>query len=207
LLVEAKTLQWSPTAPLILDVFEFENAVKAAEQATDAATIRSHLEQAVQWYRGDLLPECVDEWIAPERERLQQMRVRVLERLVDLLRDQQDYRTAIDYAQQLLRLDPINEATYASLMRLHGLSGDRANALQIYHRCMTMLREELGVDPSAATRDLYQRLLNEDERLPSKDSSIFTRESYSSLCPQQAQIQPSLKVPGQMHLCNCRRRF
>ncbi|MBD2054661.1 AAA family ATPase, partial [Oculatella sp. FACHB-28] len=41
--------------------------------------------------------------------------------------------------------------------------GDRANALQIYHRCMSVLREELGVDPSPNTRKLYEQLLLEDE--------------------------------------------
>lgn len=56
-------------------------------------------------------------------------------------------------------------------MRLHRLSGDRANALQMYHRCMTMLREELGVDPSATTHDFYQRILNEDDRPAQLDRS------------------------------------
>ncbi|NJK74531.1 MAG: hypothetical protein HC942_11165, partial [Microcoleus sp. SU_5_6] len=43
------------------------------------------------------------------------------------------------------------------------LNGDRAHALQVYHRCMTLLREELGVDPGAIARKLYEQLLREDE--------------------------------------------
>jgi DNA-binding SARP family transcriptional activator len=162
LLVESKTLQWSPTAPCSLDILEFEDAVKAAKVAEPDA-IQALLKQAIALYKGDLLSSCEDEWIVPERERLQQLYISALEQLIDHLQHQQDYRTALSYAQQLLRVDVCNEATYCTLMRLYSRSGDRANALQTYHRCMTMLREELGVDPSANTRKLYEQLLLDDD--------------------------------------------
>ncbi|WNZ28000.1 NACHT domain-containing protein [Leptolyngbya sp. NK1-12] len=41
--------------------------------------------------------------------------------------------------------------------------GDRAAALRIYHQCITTLREELGIDPSPTTRQLYEQLLQEEE--------------------------------------------
>ncbi len=162
LLVDAKTLQWHPNARFTLDVAEFEQALGAAEQGTNPALVRSALEQALELYQGDLLPRCEDDWLLPERERLQQLRIRALAQLMDLLETQRDYRAAIDRAQQLLRIDPLNEAAYCSLMRLQMLSGNRANALQIYHRCMTILREELGVEPSSSTRKLYEQVLNQE---------------------------------------------
>lgn len=165
--IEPKTLQWSSTAPFTLDVMAFETAVKAAEH--DA--IQSQLEQAIELYRGDLLPSCEDEWIIPERDRLQQLYVRALEQLIERFKEQQNYRLALNHAQQLLRFDPLNESTYCTLMRLHHLSGDRANAIQVYHRCMTVLREELGVDPSPTTRKLYEQLLLEEE-LPADNFPI-----------------------------------
>ncbi|MBD3887155.1 AAA family ATPase [Phormidium tenue FACHB-886] len=164
LLVDGKTLQWQPNSAFVLDVAEFEKAVRTAEQSADLALVRSSLEQALSLYRGELLPHCQDEWVLPERERLQQMRVSAFERLISLLEQQQDYRAALGYAQQLLRVDSLNETTYCCLMRLYALSGDRANALQTYHRCMMMLCEELGIDPSIATQSLYQQILNEDKQ-------------------------------------------
>jgi hypothetical protein len=158
--VEPKTLQWSSTAPFTLDVMDFENAVK-----------NDHLESAIALYHGELLPNCEDEWILPERDRLQQLYVQALEQLIEKLKEQQHYRLALNYAQSLLRVDPLNESTYCTLMRLHHLSGDRANALQVYHRCMTLLREELGVDPSPTTRKLYEQLLLEEE-LPAENPPI-----------------------------------
>ncbi|MBW4517730.1 MAG: AAA family ATPase [Timaviella obliquedivisa GSE-PSE-MK23-08B] len=174
--VDAKTLQWQPKTQFTLDVAQFEEAIKAA-QATDSSLAQAALEQAVELYRGDLLPDCDDEWIIPERDRLQQMRVRALEQLINLLEEQRAYRIALGYGQQLLQFDRLNESTYCVLMRLHNLSGDRANALQLYHRCMIILREELGIDPSPTTQKLYEQLLREDElpedELPAQTTTHF----------------------------------
>lgn len=169
LLVEPKTLQWSPTATFSLDVMEFEDALNAAE-AADSGTTEALLKQAIALYKGELLPSCEDEWIVPERERLQQRYIGALQQLIECLQKQQNYRSALSYAQQLLRVDALNEATYCTLMRLYNYNGDRANALQIYHRCMAVLREELGVNPSPTTRKLYEQLLLQDE-LPADEVS------------------------------------
>ena len=37
--------------------------------------------------------------------------------------------------------------------------GDRARALHVYHECAAVLERELGVEPSAATRQVYEDLL------------------------------------------------
>ncbi|MEP0752771.1 AAA family ATPase [Trichocoleus sp. Lan] len=193
--VDTKTLQWRSDAPFTLDVAEFERTVAQAEEAERAAdrkTVRTLLEQAVALYQGDLLPNCYDEWIFPEQERLRQIFIQGLEWLVRLLKEQRDIRTAMRYAQQLLEVDSLNEATYGDLMQLHALNGDRASALRIYHRCMTLLREELGIDPSPITRDLYDRLLNEDsEGIISREKSSELLNTNSELnTPSQNDRQP-----------------
>lgn len=186
--VDTKTLQWIANTDFILDVAEFEAAVKAAEPATDQHIIRAKLEQALEQYQGNLLPDLDDEWVLPERERLQQKQVWALERLVNLFEEQHDYQTALTYAQQLLRIDPLNETTYASLIRLHGCNGDRAKALQLYHQCMTVLREELGIEPSLSTRKLYEQLLMEETATPPSGS-------LSSLGSATLALPSSLPIP------------
>jgi predicted ATPase/DNA-binding SARP family transcriptional activator len=158
----AQTLQWRPDAPCRLDVAEFEEALaraEAAEQHGDPHTLRVALEQAIVLYQGDLLPSCYDDWILAERERLRQALTSALERLLLLLESQGDPRAALAYAQRLLRHDPLREETYRALMRLSAACGDRAGALRVYHTCATVLERELGVEPSAATRDAYEHLL------------------------------------------------
>jgi DNA-binding SARP family transcriptional activator len=190
LLIEPRTLQWLPTAPVTLDVMEFENAVKVAETAAPDAK-QSLLKHVIALYSGDLLQSCDDDWIVPERERFQQMYISALERLIDRLQEQQDYRSALTYAQQLLRADAFNEATYCTLMRLYNLTGDRANALQVYHRCMTTLRDELGVDPGIATRKLYEQLLHEEELGESRSWAVG-RDKRDKSSPSTPSSPPTL---------------
>lgn len=73
LLANAKTLQWRPDAPFTLDVADFEDAIQVAKRSTNSESRQIALEKAVELYQGDLLPHCDDDWIVPERERLQQL--------------------------------------------------------------------------------------------------------------------------------------
>jgi DNA-binding SARP family transcriptional activator/predicted ATPase len=164
---DSRTLQWARDAPLSLDVAEFENSLMLAEEAEkvgDGTGLRQGLEKAVVLYQGDLLPSCYDEWILPERERLRQRYVRALERLIQLSEDQRKYATAVRYAQQLLRQDPLSEAACRRLMRLHALDGDRASALRVYHTCATALQRDLGVEPSPSTQNAYEQLFSSEAR-------------------------------------------
>jgi tetratricopeptide (TPR) repeat protein len=144
-------------------VADFERGLAQAEQAKDQMAVRLALEQAVEAYRGDLLPSCYDEWILPERERLRQLFLGALERLLLLHEREGNYAAAIRAAQRLLRHDPLQEATYRYLMRLYAASGDRAAALRTYHTCVTVLERELVAEPAAATRAAYERLLQKEE--------------------------------------------
>lgn len=162
LCIDAQSIAWHPAAALTLDVAEFEAALIRAGQAAQAGdddAAGAALEQAALCYAGDLLPDCYDEWVLPERERLQQRLLEALERLAALLERRRDYATALVYARRLLQLDPLNEAAYLSLMRLHAVGGDRAGALRAYHTCATVLASEVGSAPGGAIRAAYERLL------------------------------------------------
>ncbi|MFL5654728.1 MAG: ATP-binding protein [Ktedonobacteraceae bacterium] len=160
------SLQWLPAhadACWTLDIMEIEQAQAAqAEQPQDTSAMRQALEQVLHLYRGDLLPSCYEEWILPERDRLHQVFLSAAERLIALLEQERDYDAAITAAQQLLRQDPLHEATYRQLMRLYALRGDRAAALRIYHTCVTLLERELGTEPSQSTRAVYKALVQSD---------------------------------------------
>lgn len=161
LYADTNTVSWRPDAPFHLDVAEFEHALEQAAVQQRTAR-REALEQAVGLYPADLLPSCYDEWIVPVRERIRQRYLQALEQLIDLLETQRDFAAAVEYGRRMVRDNPLDEESYRRLMRLLSLTGDRAGALSVYHACADTLQRELGVEPSQATNDIYERLLRED---------------------------------------------
>ncbi|MDF2744430.1 MAG: transcriptional activator domain protein, partial [Actinomycetia bacterium] len=154
--VTQRTLRWRDDAPFWLDVAAFEAAAARAGQPGQELPA---LRQAVELYGGDLLRSGYDEWLLEERERLRRRYLEALERLAELLEAGGEHAPAISHAERLLGEDPLREATYRLLMRLHDARGDRARALRAYHACAATLERELNVAPSAATRRAYAALL------------------------------------------------
>jgi DNA-binding SARP family transcriptional activator len=160
---DTNTLYWRPDAPFRLDVAEFASALgQAAAHQQEHGVRREALERAVNLYLADLLPSCYDEWIVPVRERIRQQYVQALDQLIQLLEAQRDFAAAVDYARRMVRDNPLDEESYRHLMQLLALTGDRAGALSAYHACANTLQRELGVEPSQATYDIYERLLHDD---------------------------------------------
>lgn len=158
---DAQTVRWLADAALDLDVAQFQSALAAAAKASrhgDAVAEEELLTHAADLYRGDLLANCYDEWIHPERERLREQCIAALARLGQLSEDRRDYAKALKYTQQLQRLDPCREPTCLTLMRLHALNHDHASAMRAYRSCVETLARELGVLPGEPMREAYARL-------------------------------------------------
>lgn len=143
-------VRWREDAPYTLDVADFESAVAEGSPRS--------LRAAVEMYAGDLLPGCYDEWILPERERLRQAYHGAQERLADWLEKAGEHEEAALHARRLLMHDPLREETHRQLMRLCALRGDGSGVVRAYRDCAAVLRDELGVEPSPPTRDLFERL-------------------------------------------------
>ncbi len=148
---DAQTIQWLPDSPFTLDIVEFE---KLAENPDSIDS----LQYAVSLYHGDLLPDCYDDWISIDRDRLQQKFHSILERLIHLLEIQGNFRFAIQYAERMLKSDPLREETYRQLIRLYALSGNRTGAVRVYQTCVRVLKHELGVEPGTETLAIFKEL-------------------------------------------------
>ncbi len=187
LTLEQQRVEWQAEAPCTLDVVDFEAAL--TEQVDDREEVRSALERAVRLYKGDLLPDCYDEWILPERERLKQLAINALEQLMNLLEANRDYSAAISYGRQLLRLDLLHEPAYLSLMRLYAAQGDRPGALRIYHTYSTILRDELGAEPGPAIVTSYEQLLSSNETSQIPVPAAGTEGTLVGRNPEWARLQ------------------
>jgi DNA-binding SARP family transcriptional activator len=123
------------------------------------------LEQALALYQGDLLAgllvgeQAFEEWLMGERERLHELALEAMARLVTLLSQGGQVDRAIQVGTRLLALDPLQEAVHRTLMRLYIRAGRRDAALRQYQVCRDVLKRELGSEPERDTRRLYHELL------------------------------------------------
>ena len=161
LLVAPDWVRLNEQADLWLDVAAFERACVLAQgapaQTLDARVVQA-LEAAVALYRGDLLEGWYQDWCLYERERLQNMFLALLDKLMAICEVREDFEAGLAYGVRILRYDPAHERTHQRMIRLKYLAGDRVGALRQYECCRAQLKEELGVRPSKLTRALYQQI-------------------------------------------------
>jgi DNA-binding SARP family transcriptional activator len=123
-------------------------------------------------YLGPLFPEWpYAEWASACRQDVEAARVTLLGRLAEHLGEAGQVFQAAERYETLLALEPEREAWHRALMGVYASAGERALALRQFHACRTMMRRELGIEPSAETRALYQAILTEGDELPTDGST------------------------------------
>ncbi|MBN1935335.1 MAG: transcriptional regulator [Anaerolineae bacterium] len=151
-----------PGADLWLDVEAFERAVAEGDRAWDTApeTALAAYRRAIELYQGDYLQEhAYLEWCRDERERLLALYLRAADRLAHALIERGFWSEAVPVCEALLARDNCWEKAYRLLMLAYAQTGNRAQALRTYQRCVERLRDELDIAPSPEIEQLYASLL------------------------------------------------
>jgi DNA-binding SARP family transcriptional activator len=155
--------QWvavNPRADIWVDVAEFERLCSGDPNPSRSAgkSCQEALEAAADLYRGELLEGWYQEWCLYDRERLQNMYLMLLDKVVALSHANHEYEKGVEYATRILKCDRARESAHQHLMRLRYQAGDRAGALRQYESCAAALKEELGVQPSEQTLELHRQI-------------------------------------------------
>jgi len=176
LLVDHETVAFNSALPHVLDV----------EGLIDPTAVHDpdRLMTAVALYKGDLLPGYYEDWVQLERERLAGLYARRLQILLEQLSAAERWRDASQWAERWLSHDPAAEPAYRALMLTQAVLGNRAGVAAAYRRCEQALGAELALSPSAATTELYDRLLRGD--LPAHVSQVGPPETAVSPAPPPA---------------------
>ncbi|HJS58530.1 MAG TPA: BTAD domain-containing putative transcriptional regulator [Vicinamibacteria bacterium] len=141
-----------------IDVFTFTRFAAAGDVES--------LTRAMDLYRGEFLEGLVfrgtpfEDWLMAERERLREVALETMARLLTQQRRAGATSQALRTALRLSALDPLQESVHRTLMRLYSELGRRGAALQQYQVCVETLQVELGIEPEKDTRQLYQDLLS-----------------------------------------------
>lgn len=141
-----------------IDVTVFERAFAATQGKSLDQNGAQLLKNAVELYKGDLLDGWYHDWCLFERERLQNMYLTMLDKLMTYSMEHEEYETGFTYGSTILRYDRASERTYRQLMLMKYSAGDRTGALRLYDRCVAALAEELAVKPEARTTAIYEKI-------------------------------------------------
>ncbi|MEV2231431.1 BTAD domain-containing putative transcriptional regulator [Streptomyces phaeochromogenes] len=142
-----------------LDLLEFEAQIKdgsAAAARGDWEKACACHERALTLWRGDPLPDLS---AAAEREHLRELHLTALEGRAEAEIALGRHRGAVAELVQLTAAHPLREHPHALLMQALQLDGRTSEALQVYARLRGRTIDELGIEPSAETNVIHQRLL------------------------------------------------
>jgi DNA-binding SARP family transcriptional activator len=196
LVVDADWVGINAAADVWLDLEVFQQASRSAQGISGSAldSDQAHtLDTAVELYGNGLLAGCYQEWCLCERERLEQLYIGMLDKLMLYDQVHEEYEAGLEYGERILRLDRARERTHRRMMRLYYFAGDRTRALRQYARCVAALAQELDVAPSLQTRRLYddlrlERLVEPPDRapqMPAPDLLSHVREAGKGLVQAQ----------------------
>lgn len=180
-------IQISPAARFWLDIAEFERIFNVFnDKDPRGLTLKDFrmIGSAIDLYQGDLLEGWYQDWCLFERERFQIMHLMLLDKLVQYCEIHGHYAAGLAYATTILRHDHAYERTHCQMMRLYFMAGDRTQALHQYQRCVTALRNELDIEPSESTKQLYEEIRSDTfgSSFPSdKEVSGKRKESAQTL--------------------------
>jgi len=146
---------------VVTDVGEFQSAA-SAPSTQDPSTQSSMLTRACDLYVGHLLPGYYDDWVLGERQRLLDIHLKSLRRLIALSEDAKDFDRAINFARRAIAADPLAEELYCELMRVLAASGQSVAALREYRELERVLSKELSLTPSAGARALAEQIRQND---------------------------------------------
>ena len=172
---EAGAIGFNCQLPHAIDLADFEQAWRRAQKSGNMTSARPHLEQAAALYTGDFLTGFYDDWVLVEQERLREIYLQVLQRLIDAEKRAGDFEAGLRAALALIAADPLRETAYREAMRLYGLMGRVQEARQLYDRCQAVLQTELGVDPEPETAAILAQLDEARPPLPGH-APVFTGE-------------------------------
>jgi predicted ATPase/DNA-binding SARP family transcriptional activator len=144
---------------------------------------------------GQLLAGESASWLDRHRGVIDSLALRGLDVTVEAAGALGEHDRAIAAARQAVAVEPLDERAHRALIAALDRSGDRGGAVQAFEQCRATLADELGVDPSPQTVEIYLAAIGDQAsssaaRLPSATSTFVGRDA------ELAALEAALSQPG-----------
>ena len=136
----------------------FRYALEAGKKSTSYDERFSHLENAIQLYRGDFLTDVDYDWAILERENLRRQYIDALLELSEYYLKIRKFEKSLQYAQNIIKVEPYNESGYLLSMRAYSAMKNKSGVVRQFGKYQRFVQEHLGNEISQTTRDLFEEL-------------------------------------------------
>ncbi len=106
----------------------------------------------------ELLPDWYDGWIIAESEEWRHLRASAGEALAYRLLAAGRFAEAGSAARAAIRVDPLRETPYSTLVRIHLADGNQSDALRVFETYRGVLRDALDLEPTEQLSGLVSGL-------------------------------------------------
>jgi DNA-binding SARP family transcriptional activator/streptogramin lyase len=151
-----------------VDANRFERLAAAGrrELESDPAEAAERLRTALAlWYGTPLAEFAYEDFARHEIARLDELRLAALEDRIDADLRLGRHAALVPELETLVAAHPLRERLLGQQMLALYRAGRQADALAAYRNARTAVREELGLEPSLALRQLEQAILSQDPAL------------------------------------------
>ena len=154
----------NPELKIITDTEKFIHCWKkgnAIESSQGLAPALEIYNSAVNYYKAEFLANLrFENWCEYERDNLKEIYLYILNKLGIHFFSQKEYDACINIGKKMLKEDICLEEVHRKMMKSYYLLGQIDLAHMQYFRCKKALHEELNLNPSEQTVELFNRIQN-----------------------------------------------
>lgn len=169
----------------ILDTEEFEKLIDQGD-SRKSDNIDEAIElyyKAIKLYKGPYLSEnSYEAWLVPIRNHYNRLYLKTLFKLVEILKEKEEYSKIIELCEEAIIIEPFEEALHIYLIEAMLKTGQIRNAMSHYEYIISLLSKELGVKSSPGLKNIYRRIQSYyDEKSESGIENIKAKLEESTL--------------------------
>ena len=146
----------NPEMEVELDIYHFNELVKAGEEAeSDEVRLENYL-KAIALYDDDFLVKLSSEsWARSVALHYHEIYIKIVKDALILLEKVQRREDAVNICIRALRIEPYSEDVYLHLMVNYLAMGERRNVIETYEKMSKIFLSDFGVLPSEEIRNIY----------------------------------------------------
>jgi DNA-binding SARP family transcriptional activator len=169
----------------ILDIEEFEEFIEQGdnERFNNIDESVKLYKQVLKLYKGPYLAEnSYEAWLVPIRNHYSRLYLKTLFKLIEMLKEKEEYNSIIDLCEEAILIEPYEEAVHIYLIEAMLKVGHIKDAMSHYEYIASLLSKEIGIKSSLGLRNVYRKIQSYyDEKGETNIENIKTKLEESSL--------------------------